>query len=279
MRSVVARDGAVRETVASGWVALSSGVWLLRHYRGFRRAFRRRRPDVLRLTPIKCATWHRGARYFRVGLTDGGECFLKTDGPARLLEREVAAAERLERTPGAGDCTPRLLFYGLNEPYGFAAFRWIDHVPLVAALERPDFKRVAPGLADALRRIVDVLDAAEIVHRDVTPRNLLVGLDHRQALSERLTLIDFAFAVIDDLASADARVPAADLDVLGSGFAPGPLVWDDAYSGLRILELMGAAAAAPLTDVARELRDRVGRRMYRHPAIKADDPVAGRGRD
>jgi hypothetical protein len=279
MRSAVARDGAVRETLASGRVALSSGVWLLRHYAGFRRALRRRRPDVRRLTPIKCAIWHRGARYFRVGLTDGAECFLKTDGHARLLEREVAAAERLERTPSAGDCTPQLLFYGLTEPHGFAAFRWIDQVPLVAALGRPDFKRVAPGLADAVRRIVDVLDAAEIVHRDVTPENLLVGLDRGQALSERLTLIDFAFAVIDGVAGADARVPASDLDVLGSGFGPGPLVWDDAYSGLRILELMGAAAGAPLTDVAREVRDRVGRRMYRHPAIRAGEPVAGHGRD
>lgn len=274
-----ARDGSVRETLASGRAALSSGIWLLRSYGGFRQALRRRHPDVRRIAPIKCATWHRGARYFRVGLADGSECFVKTDGHARLLEREVAAAQRLERTPGADDRMPRLLFHELGEPYGFAAFRWIDQMPLVVALGRPDFKRVAPGLADALRRIVDVLDAAEIVHRDVTPHNLLVGLDRGQALSERLTLIDFAFAVIDGVASADARVPAADLDVLGSGFSPGPLVWDDAYSGLRMLELMGAAAGSPLTDAAREVRDRVGRRMYRHPAVGAGEPVAGHGGD
>ncbi len=280
MRSgVPARDGAIREALASGRVALSSGVWLLRHSGGFRQALRRRRADVQRITPIRCATWHRGARYFRVGLADGGECFVKTDGHARLLEREVAAARRLDRTADAGACTPRLLFHELAEPYGFAAFGWIDHVPLRVALARPDFKRVGPGLADALRRVVDVLDAAGIVHRDLTPDNLLVGLDHGRALSERLTVIDFAFSVIDGVAAADARVPAADLDVLGSGFGPGPLVWDDAYSGLRILELMGAAAGAPLTDVAREIRDRVGRRMYRHPAARAGEPVASHGRD
>jgi hypothetical protein len=271
---VPARDGAVRETLGSGRTALSSGVWLLRHYGAFREALRRCRPDVRRLTPVGYAAWHRGARYFRVGLTDGGECFVKTNGDARLLEREVAAAQRLDGTPRAAECAPRLLFRELTGRYAFAAFRWIEHVPLVAALRRPDFKRVAPGLADALPRIVDVLGSAEIVHRDITPHNLLVGLDDGHNLTERLTLIDFAFAVIDGVASADARVPAADLNVLGSGFNPGPLVWDDAYSGLRILELMGASVGERFTDTARQLRDRVGRRMYRHPAVTAVEPIA-----
>lgn len=227
------------------------------------------------LTPIRYAAWHRGARYFRLRLADSGQCFVKTDRRAWLLEREVAAAERLHGTPG-DECTPRLLFHEPGGPYAFAAFRWIEHVPLGAALDRPDFKPVAPGLADGLLRIVDVLGSAEIIHRDVTPQNLLVGLDARGGLTERLTLIDFAFAVIDGVAPADARVPAADLDVLGSGFGPGPLVWDDAYSSLRILELMGRASGGLFTDVARRLRDRVGARMYRHPAASTLEPVERR---
>jgi hypothetical protein len=269
-------DGPVRETFASGRTALSSGLWLVRHYGGFRQALRRCRPDMSDLTPIRYAAWHRGARYFRLRLADGGQCFVKTDGRARLLEREVAAAERLDGTPG-DECTPRLLFHEPGGPYAFAAFRWIEHVPLGAALDRPDFKPVAPGLADGLLRIVDVLGSADIIHRDVTPQNLLVGLDARGGLTERLTLIDFAFAVIDGVAPADARVPAADLDVLGSGFGPGPLVWDDAYSSLRILELMGQAGGGLFTDVARRLRDRVGARMYRHPAASTLEPVERRG--
>jgi len=71
-------------------------------------------------------------------------------------------------------------------------------------------------------------------------------------------------------------VPAADLDVLGSGFSPGPLVWDDAYSCLRMLELMGRATGERFTDVTRQLRDRVGGRMYRHPAIAVVESVARR---
>jgi hypothetical protein len=271
-----AREGPVRETLASGRTTLSSGLWLLRHYRGFRRMVQRSRPEVASLTAVGCAAWHRGARYFRVGLASGEQGFVKMDGRSRLLEREVAAAERLQGIPHAGDLTPRLLWCELAEPYGFAAFRWIEHVPLGVALGRPDFKRVAPALADGLVRITEMLDAAEIIHRDITPENLLVGLEPGQRLAERLTVIDFAFAVIDGLASADARVPAADLDVLGSGFSPGPLVWDDAYSCLRILERMERAIGAGFIDVARQLRDRVGGRMYRHPAIAVVEPVARR---
>jgi serine/threonine protein kinase len=225
------------------------------------------------LTPVRYTAWHRGSRYFRLRLAAGERCFVKTDGRARLLEREVAAAERLEGNPRAGDCTPRLRFHELGGSYPFAAFGWIDHVPLAVALGRADFKRVAPGLADGLLSIVDALGSAEIIHRDVTPQNLLVGVDARHGLTDRLTLIDFAFAVIDGVASADARVPAGDLDVLGSGFSPGPLVWDDAYSSQRVLELMGRAAGEQFIHIARQLRDRVGARMYRHPAIARVQPI------
>ena len=271
-----AAEGSIREMLASGRTALASGLWRLRHSRGFRRAVQRIRPDVSTLTPIRYEAWHRGARYFRVGLTGGELGFVKTDGFSQLLEREAAAAERLRGIPEAGDRTAGLLFCELGEPYAFAAFRWIEHVPLAVALGRPGFKRVAPALADGLLRITDMLDAAEIVHRDITPDNLLVGLDPGPRLTERLTLVDFAFAVIDGVASADPRVPAADLDVLGSGLSPGPLVWDDAYACLRILELMERAASASFTDLARQLRDRVGGRMYRHPAIAVVEPVARR---
>jgi len=268
-------DGPIRETLASGRTALTSGVWLGRHYGGFRQTLRRVRPDMSELTPVRLTAWRRGARYFHLGLTAGERCFVKTDGRARLLEREVAAGERLEGSPRARDCTPRLLFHELGGPYPFAAFRWIDHLPLAEALGRADFQRVAPGLADGLLGVVDALGSAEIVHRDITPQNLLVGVDAHHRLTDRLTVIDFAFAVIDGVASADAQVPSEDLDVLGSGFSPGPLVWDDAYSSLRILELMGRAAGEPFVDIARQLRDRVGVRMYRHPAI-ATAEAAGR---
>jgi len=270
--AVPVRDGTIRDTLASGRSLLSSGVWLLRHYGRFQHALQRCCPDVCRLAPIRCAAWHRGARYFRVGLAAGGDCFVKTDGDARLLEREVAAAQRLERTPQASEYTPRLLFRELTGPYAFAGFRWIEHIPLGTALGRPDFGRVAARLADDLLRIVEVLEAAQIVHRDITPENLLVGLDSTHSLSERLTLIDFAFAVLDGVATADARVPAADLDVLGAGFSPAPGVWDDAYSCLRILALMGEAAGDRFAATVRQLRDRVGRRVYRHAVA----PVAGR---
>src|SRR5206468_153104 len=102
--------------------------------------------------------------------------------------------------------------------------------------------------------------------------NLLVDIDDARLLSERLTLIDFAFAVIDGDATADARVPAPDLHVLGSGLSPAPLVWDDAFSCRRVLGLMEEAAGARFGAVDRQLRDRVGRYVYRH----ASAPMVGR---
>src|SRR5262245_2121921 len=122
-------DGPIRETLASGRTALTSGVWLGRHYGGFRQTLRRVRPDMSELTPVRLTAWRRGVRYFHLGLTAGERCFVKTDGRARLLEREVAAGEGLEGSPRARDCTPRLLFHEPGGPYPLAAFRLVDPLP------------------------------------------------------------------------------------------------------------------------------------------------------
>jgi hypothetical protein len=82
----------------------------------------------------------------------------------------VAAAERLERTPAAATVRRSSCSTGSPSHTASRRFVWIDQVPLVAALGRPDFKRVAPDWPTGYGRIVDVLDAAEIVHRDVTTR-------------------------------------------------------------------------------------------------------------
>src|SRR5882724_10329744 len=80
--AVAASNESIRAALASGRVLLSSGIWLVSHYGNLRRALQQSCPDVRHVAPVRCAAWHRGSRYFRVGLATGGECFVKTNGGA-----------------------------------------------------------------------------------------------------------------------------------------------------------------------------------------------------
>ena len=128
----------------------------------------------------------------------GGEAALKlidaSDAGARLrLAREVAALQAL-RHPAV----PRVLDAELDDDEPFVVFEFIDGASLSAHVKRKGAlppEQVA-ALADALASALAAVHAAGVVHRDVTPANVLLsssgpvlidfGLSHRQD-DDRLT--------------------------------------------------------------------------------------------
>ncbi|MCV2395061.1 serine/threonine protein kinase [Actinotalea sp. M2MS4P-6] len=139
---------------------------------------------------------------YRVRDGDGGEVALKlvhpylTDGPAReRLAREVAALQRV-RHPGVA----RVLDAELDQAEAFVVTELVDGQDLAGYVdEHGPFD--AAGLVDLGSRLRDALTAvhdAGVLHRDLTPSNVLIGPDGP-------VLIDFGIAQ----AAEDARVTTA----------------------------------------------------------------------
>lgn len=249
------------------WVA--SFCWLTQNYWKFRAAVNGCGYEVFRLIPIKLASWHRGAKYFKGILNDGGRVFVKTDGVHRQAIRELRASQAIAKVSGSDIVgAPRIKFHDLSSPYPFIAFEWIEG----ATLEALDIRNISSAevgtLCRSLLRLTELLSSVDIVHRDMTPRNLIVSRGKSNQI-DGLVLIDFAFAVING-ESEDGNLPVTELQVLGAGYKPEELLWDDAYSCLKIIESWESVDGLQMSQVKRNINERIGKKSYRYPVVLAN---------
>lgn len=246
--------------------SIGSWLWLARNYAPFR-GYLQKRHGIRDVVPIWTSRWHRGASYFRALAENGESLFIKTDGIYRLLENEVDAWNQLQTLSAERNRFARVRFYDFIDKYRFVGFDWVNGEPLSTFLVR---KRTDDQIAFIAAEIVGVLEdlrRADIVHRDFTPENLLVALDHA-GRPTGIILIDFAFAVTNKAAPLDRFVPRSELQVLCHGYKAKELTWDDAYSCLMILELIERTTG--VKDAA--LHARVASRLGAH--IFSLDPEA-----
>lgn len=139
---------------------------------------------------------------YRVRDGDGAEVALKllhphlVDGPAReRLGREVAALQRV-RHPAVA----RVLDAELDSADAFVVTELVEGQDLADRVSRdgPMAGAELADLAERLRAALAAVHAAGVLHRDLTPSNVVVGADGP-------VLIDFGIAQ----AAEDARVTAA----------------------------------------------------------------------
>jgi serine/threonine protein kinase len=105
--------------------------------------------------------------------------------------------------------------------------------------------------------LVERLHFHEIIHRDFTPRNILVLKNYK------LVLIDFAFAVWrinSSEISSKRRKEITILRTLGDGFKPTPFCWDDAYSLSQIL--VSNLKDSILKDYRKKISALVGKHIF-----------------
>jgi len=228
-------------------------LWLAANFRRFS-ADLRTRFEIRSLRPLSVSSWHRGARYFTGVLGGGVRVFVKTDGVHRLLGNEIAAWDVLS---SAGIATSRyasVRVRSLDSGIRFAAFDLLPAMSLRKAQSQISSSEIALIEAE-LWRILEELSAATVIHRDISPDNLLVSLDGARIV--RVHLIDFAFSVIGGKAGFDSALPVQELADMGFGYKPGRLAWDDAYACHRILtELIGRCG-----NCEPGVADRIGRRI------------------
>lgn len=188
---------------------------------------------------------------------EGRKLFIKSGTAEGLYRNEFEYAEAFYRLAPGHAAEP--FYYRDDEEIRFFACEYMEGMPLNTWMETGgrDAESKAILLED-LFRIFQALQASGMVHRDIRPQNLLVQ-------GGRLKVVDFQLAVC----SENYREPEffqkerGLLASLGEEFACGCLVWDDAWSLLRIMEYIGrdTGYAARYDEIHEEMARGVGKRV------------------
>jgi serine/threonine protein kinase len=224
-------------------------AWRVFHHAPFKRSLKADH-GIVDCCLIRWRAWAFGARYFS-GRREGRELFIKSHRLPLLVRNEIDATAR------ARDFVPTPSIF-CSDGAGRVPFIALESIPGRTLQEILDGgKGDWAAIADAILGIVDGLDRAKIVHRDLTAANLLCGEDGT------VRLLDFAHAVIDSKAVGDDVVSRKTLVWLGEDLKPNRLAWDDAYSGRELIRRLETRAARPL-EAGKALEERIGRRTYRY---------------
>jgi len=170
-------------------------VWCLFDGWRFKCSLRNAGCAVVALTPIRLSSWHRGARYFKGDLPNGKSVFIKTGGIYGQIRREFFALSVVSSAMGASLNIPALIYHDIDGKYPFLAFNWVIGETLHSLPKESISQAEFASVCGELLKILGILSAANIIHRDLTPSNLIVARDLSGKM-QGLFIIDFAFAVV-----------------------------------------------------------------------------------
>jgi serine/threonine protein kinase len=238
-----------------------ASLWLARYGRRFRK-FTRNSHGLQIVRPLQISRWHRGSKYFRAIGASGGELFLKVGGDYELLPNEVAAWQALNAAGVGANRFAQVRAFDLAGRFSFVGFEWIHGLGLREFLVRRPTEGAVKFFAREMIAILDALARAKLVHRDLTPENLLVR-HNMDGNPQELVLIDFAFAVGTSLNSLGARVPISEQTALCYGYKPAALIWDDGYAYAQILEQVGHWTKVEVAPWQEQARARIGALVYK----------------
>lgn len=165
-------------------------------------------------------------RYYKA--KRGGDVFFVKSG-SRDYEHEFTMAKRVYAQ------NPKFFARPVDSVTGkinYFVTEWVNGVGLDEFIKNNPTKHQREALVDELPKIHKALKEAGVVHRDITPRNLIV-VD-----GCRLVLIDFYWAVESnnykeyDYIKDDIR----SINKLGESFAAGLFMWDDAASLVKLAQ-------------------------------------------
>lgn len=185
-----------------------------------------KRVDSIELLGV--STQFKASRYYKVD-EGGNELFIKSDG--KYLGNEYRRSKVMFDKNKKHFVEPVAYYTGELD---YLAMRWSDGVKLDDYLGRNKLtKKQKRSFISDLYDISENLREAGIVHRDITPHNLLV-------VSGRLNLIDFHFAVDHDMYQELDFVKdnINEVSMMGEPFAAGIFKWDDAFSLAKIAEMI-----------------------------------------
>ncbi len=220
--------------------------------------------SICKVRPHRWWHWHNGAQCFvGTSMRDGAAVFLKTDSIQNTLGNEYRMTSIFYAA--LPQSCPKPLSYISTDGSDTIAFEMIEGVTLAQLLDDSDVtKRINwDVLFGKLWLIIETLGDLSMIHRDLTPTNLLVRLgdDHKDL---DLFVIDFAFAGMPSDGINDAYIDEGELAYLGLTFKPQVFTWDDAYSALKIIEYIGHKVDVDSEAVRKALSGRIGSLSYSH---------------
>jgi len=208
------------------------------------------------LVPFRFLRWHGGAQTLL--MTSGtNKYFIKIDSDHARINNEVHWGTFLyDKNP--------LYFCRIVESFELISRR----IVMFEYFESRSFDSLDLGLVsdkcrlklmDQLVQISDILFDNGVIHRDISPGNLLV----RTAGDDlTLKLVDLAYAIPKDYSSRPDNGGANVEATLGQDWRPEDYVWDDSYAILEIAKSIGGDQVEGLSSYLEALESKVGRLRY-----------------
>jgi len=237
---------------------LHNYAWLAIYFPYFC-AVLKRKHQFVKLLPVFVSGWHLATKYFRARDAAGNEFFIKTDSSYATLENEASLSRKLYNT---GVNTPELVAVDSCCNKKYMVYRYVSGMRLADLMEQALWlnERRASALVTQLIEMLDGLYAARVVHRDLTPGNILISQSARNEFTSYL--IDFSFSVDLDDRSLLRSIPYWVERELGGAYRMKEGVWDDAYSVLKILREVEGKLEETLSVGTNEVEKKLGRIRY-----------------
>ena len=246
--------GAKLKSFSHKWA--SNILWLLFKYNHFKK-YCSDTFGIEGLNPYGWYHWHDGARCFTAILKNNGQpVFIKTDETFHLVENEDRMSRKFSN--GLPKSCPRIEISDLNGPIKLLVYEYIKGRTLDDYLSMPCADVDWPYFYNELLKILDNLYRLNMIHRDITPSNILIQSYSNNSFM-RIVLIDFAFAVIAGETCIDSQYDKSKVTHLGLGLNPKPYFWDDAHSSLQILKRIEECSGRLYPSWRDKIEKRVGR--------------------
>lgn len=191
------------------------------------------------------------SRYYRANQDDEA-VFIKSDG--KDLENEYRMTKLMYKKSKDHFIEP--LYYHKGK-LDYLALRWCDGTRLDQYMKQNTVsKKQKSSFIKDLNAILKLLRAAGVVHRDITPHNLLV-------VSGTLKLVDFHFAVMyEDYQELEfVKKNIDEVSMMGEPYAPGIFMWDDAFSLTKIAEYIVGEESTDEYPMIQKMSKHIGERV------------------
>lgn len=197
--------------------------------------------DIHNIRTFKWYNWHNGAKCLTgFSKSFNTPVFLKTDNIYKVSDNEYEMTS-LFYNSSPKSC-PKPLKYIRSHASNTIIFKRIEGYTLAEILQSSELSSKTNWdiFFKKLLSIIVTLENLNMIHRDLTPFNIIVKINERKENLE-LYIIDFAFAGLVVRGLNDKNLNINELSHLGLTFKPDKFHWDDAYSALKILECIEAS--------------------------------------
>lgn len=233
-------------------------LWFWFAYPWFKRCLLKDQ-SIYDLAPFRRSSWHMSAKYFS-GRINGRKIFIKTDNRYKMLENEINIWTKLQYHNVS---TPDLVNASECVGTGYMVSEFISGDSLFNYLQEDKLtllgNKDVRGIAGQILSIIDGLDQADIVHRDITPKNIIIT---RKNNCIKATIIDYTFSIDRSVANYDKDLPKWLVILLGGKYRFKLGVWDDAYSAYSIVSEIQSKSSVDLSVILEKLESKIGANQY-----------------